>query len=152
LGAEHVPPSYEDLVSQVVDYAIIALDPQGTIQTWNLGAERVMGRGIDPRDIGTILEEFARGRLADADGGTGLGLASVRDRVDRQHGTVSIDSEVGVGTTVTVDLPSPHSLRPAAPSQRSRLSAAVVVPVDYVEPDEVLGAASASSPTGQSPG
>ena len=27
------------LVGQVVDYAIIALDPQGIIETWNLGAE-----------------------------------------------------------------------------------------------------------------
>ncbi len=31
------------LVGQVVDYAIIALDPQGTIETWNLGAERLKG-------------------------------------------------------------------------------------------------------------
>ncbi len=29
------------LVGQVSDYAIIALDPQGAIETWNLGAERV---------------------------------------------------------------------------------------------------------------
>ena len=31
------------LVGQVQDYAIIALDPQGVIETWNLGAERVKG-------------------------------------------------------------------------------------------------------------
>ena len=31
------------LVGQVVDYAIIGLDPQGIIQTWNLGAERLKG-------------------------------------------------------------------------------------------------------------
>ena len=31
------------LVGQVADYAIIALDPQGIIQTWNLGAERLKG-------------------------------------------------------------------------------------------------------------
>ena len=35
------------LVGQVVDYAIIALDPQGIIQTWNLGAERVKGYTAD---------------------------------------------------------------------------------------------------------
>ena len=29
--------------ARCVDYAIIALDPQGTIETWNLGAERVKG-------------------------------------------------------------------------------------------------------------
>ena len=31
------------LVSQVVDYAILALDPHGIIETWNAGAERVKG-------------------------------------------------------------------------------------------------------------
>ena len=35
------------LVGQVVDYAIIGLDPQGIIQTWNLGAER--SRATPPR-------------------------------------------------------------------------------------------------------
>ena len=35
------------LVGQVADYAIIALDPQGIIETWNLGAERVKGYTAD---------------------------------------------------------------------------------------------------------
>ena len=42
------------------------------------------GRGIDPEDLATIFEEFARGRLAEDDGGTGLGLASVRELVDQR--------------------------------------------------------------------
>src|ERR1700709_840544 len=33
----------DDLVGQVLDYAIIGLDPQGVIETWNLGAERMKG-------------------------------------------------------------------------------------------------------------
>jgi PAS domain-containing protein len=32
-----------DIVAQVQDYAIIGLDPQGVIESWNLGAERVKG-------------------------------------------------------------------------------------------------------------
>ena len=32
-----------DIVAQVSDYAIFALDPQGIIESWNLGAERVKG-------------------------------------------------------------------------------------------------------------
>jgi PAS domain S-box-containing protein len=64
------------------------------------------GRGIDPGDVDTIFDEFKRGRLAQDDGGTGLGLASVRELVTQMHGTVSIESEVGVGTTVAVDLPA----------------------------------------------
>jgi len=83
-------------------------------------AIRDQGRGIDPGDIDKIFDEFVRGRLAEPDGGTGLGLASVRELVDQLDGTVSIDSNVGVGTTVMVDLPSTPALRPSAPAQRSK--------------------------------
>ncbi|RNM14018.1 ATP-binding protein [Nocardioides pocheonensis] len=63
------------------------------------------GRGIAPEDLETIFDEFERGTLAEADGGTGLGLSSVRQLVALQRGDVWIDSELGVGTTVTVELP-----------------------------------------------
>jgi signal transduction histidine kinase len=64
------------------------------------------GRGIDPGDVETIFDAFKRGRLARDDGGTGLGLASVRELVDQMNGTVRIESQIGVGTTVVVDLPA----------------------------------------------
>jgi PAS domain S-box-containing protein len=64
------------------------------------------GRGIDPADVSTIFDEFNRGRLAEPDGGTGLGLTSVRELVKQMRGTVDIDSTVGVGTVVTLDLPA----------------------------------------------
>jgi PAS domain S-box-containing protein len=63
------------------------------------------GRGIAKEDLETIFDEFERGSLAEPDGGTGLGLSSVRQLVSLQGGHVSIDSEPGVGTTVTVELP-----------------------------------------------
>jgi len=63
------------------------------------------GRGIPQKDLAIIFDEFERGTLAESDGGTGLGLSSVRQLVTLQEGTVSIDSEEGVGTTVTIDLP-----------------------------------------------
>ena len=77
------------------------------------------GRGIAPEDVHTIFEEFERGRLAEDDGGTGVGLASVRELVEQQEGTVGIESTVGVGTTVSVELPSTRRLKAAAPTQRS---------------------------------
>ncbi len=80
------------------------------------------GRGIDARDLDSIFEKFVRGRLAQDDGGSGLGLASVRELVQQLNGTVSISSEVGVGTTVTVELPSSTALPPPAPAQRSEPS------------------------------
>ena len=74
------------------------------------------GRGIDEADLATIFDEFERGRLSSDDGGTGLGLSSVRELVREQHGTVHIDSKLGVGTTVTVELPSAERALP--PEQR----------------------------------
>ena len=76
------------------------------------------GRGIDPADVDLIFEEFHRGRLAEEDGGTGLGLASVRELVQQQDGTVHLQSEVGVGTTVTVELPVEEVPLTRPPSQR----------------------------------
>lgn len=63
------------------------------------------GRGIDPRDLGSIFQQFERGRLAEIDSGTGLGLASVQRLVALQDGTITLTSELDVGTTVTVELP-----------------------------------------------
>lgn len=79
------------------------------------------GRGIDEADLSTIFDEFERGRLSVEDGGTGLGLSSVRELVVQQHGRVHIDSERGVGTTVTVELPS--TVRAPWPEQRKNPSA-----------------------------
>lgn len=65
------------------------------------------GRGIDPADIAGIFEPYQRGRLSDpSDGGTGLGLASVRSLVQRLGGDVQLTSALGTGTTVTLLLPS----------------------------------------------
>lgn len=66
---------------------------------------RDRGRGIDERDLPHIFDEFQRGRLAQNDGGSGLGLSSVRRLVERLGGGVTIDSAVGHGTIVSLDLP-----------------------------------------------
>jgi PAS domain S-box-containing protein len=65
------------------------------------------GRGIAEEDLATIFDEFERGSLAEPDGGTGLGLSSVRQLVAMQHGTVAIASQPGIGTRVVVELPLP---------------------------------------------
>ncbi|CAN5392846.1 hypothetical protein BH09ACT12_BH09ACT12_21110 [soil metagenome] len=64
------------------------------------------GRGIEPEDLPRIFDHFERGRLASDDGGSGLGLTSVKLLVERMGGRVAIASEPGVGTTVTVELTS----------------------------------------------
>ncbi len=65
------------------------------------------GRGIAEDDLEVIFEEFERGGLAtDDDGGTGLGLANVKSLVEEHGGHVTIQSVVGEGTTVSVELPA----------------------------------------------
>lgn len=63
------------------------------------------GPGIDPALAEKIFEPFfttkERGK------GTGLGLAIVQQVAKEHHGTVTVDSEPGRGTTMTVRLPLP---------------------------------------------
>jgi PAS domain S-box-containing protein len=63
------------------------------------------GIGIPLVDQQRILEPFYRGSNVDSIPGTGLGLAIVKSLVDLHNGQITIESEVGLGTTFSVMLP-----------------------------------------------
>lgn len=65
------------------------------------------GRGIDPADQARVFDRFHRtvARGGDDDALLGLGLALARQFVEAHGGTVKLESELGVGTTVTFILP-----------------------------------------------
>jgi len=78
-----------------------------------VGAERVAitisdnGLGIPEEDIPHLFERFYRvdkSRQRGA-GGTGLGLALVKELVESHHGTVYVKSQLGQGTRVVVEIP-----------------------------------------------
>jgi heavy metal sensor kinase len=67
------------------------------------------GEGIPPEHLPHVCERFYRVDAARARyrGGTGLGLAICQTIVEAHHGSLTIESVVNRGTTVTVRLPGP---------------------------------------------
>jgi signal transduction histidine kinase len=65
------------------------------------------GIGIAPEDQLEVFERFGKGRhdVTTADRGTGLGLAVVKGFTDAHDGDVTLESEIGSGTRITVYLP-----------------------------------------------
>lgn len=65
------------------------------------------GSGIAPEHLPHLFERFYRVDKARsrAHGGSGLGLSIVKALVEAHHGSVSVDSTVGRGSTFTVSLP-----------------------------------------------
>ena len=65
------------------------------------------GIGIPQEDIDHLFTRFFRAKNADSGQypGTGLGLSIVQQVVTRHGGHVGVTSEVGKGTTFTVDIP-----------------------------------------------
>ncbi len=59
------------------------------------------GRGVSPDVRARMFEPFFTTKEA----GTGLGLSSVAFTVRQLHGTVTVESEVGRGTSITIILP-----------------------------------------------
>lgn len=66
------------------------------------------GEGIAPEHVPRVTERFYRVDTSRSRslGGTGLGLSIVKHIVERHRGRLTIDSEVGVGTTIRVLLPA----------------------------------------------
>lgn len=67
------------------------------------------GRGIAEADRERVFELFRRAGAQDTKG-EGMGLAFVRTVVRRLGGSINLESEVGVGTTMTLRLPKVMSL------------------------------------------
>lgn len=63
------------------------------------------GTGMKPEEATQAFDKFYRGVRQDGMEGSGLGLALVREIVQLHRGHVSLETEFGKGTTVTLDLP-----------------------------------------------
>jgi two-component system phosphate regulon sensor histidine kinase PhoR len=99
--------AFENLIDNAIRYSrlrrsitvsAVAAGPSVRIEV----ADR--GMGIPAAELPQVMQRFFRGSGA-GPGGTGLGLAIVQRILLDHQGTVAIESEEGVGTTVSVTLP-----------------------------------------------
>ncbi len=108
------------ILSNLLSNAIKYSPPGSTIQ-FNLSCpvQRVIfqiqdqGIGIPTEAQQNLYTPFHRGSNVGMIDGNGLGLAVVKKCVDLHQGQIAIESEVGVGTTITVQLPSNTTNNPA---------------------------------------
>ena len=105
---------FTNLLSNAVKYS-----PEGGNIWLDLNCDRGWGTfrvidqgiGIPLPDQQHLFESFRRGSNVDAIQGTGLGLAIVKNCVDLHQGKIQIESEVNMGTIVTVTLPLTQPIR-----------------------------------------
>jgi two-component system cell cycle sensor histidine kinase PleC len=90
----------------------IAPDDQGGV----ILAVADTGIGIRPEDMRKVLESFGQARhdVTNADErGTGLGLPIVKGLIELHGGSLTLESALGAGTTVTITLPPARVIAPA---------------------------------------
>jgi two-component system sensor histidine kinase SenX3 len=101
-------------IRNLIDNAIRHTPPAGTVtigvREWdNTAIVEVVdsGEGIPQRDLPRIFERFYRVDSARArtTGGTGLGLSIVRHVAETHGGSVTVESELGAGSTFRITLP-----------------------------------------------
>jgi two-component system sensor histidine kinase BaeS len=114
-------------VTNLLTNALKFSTPSGTvsIDTGVVGRDAILhvsdtGVGIPPEELPHIFDRFWRGQQAAQTSGTGIGLAIAAEIVRAHGGTLTADSEVGVGTVMTLSLPRIDEQATTRRSQRSQ--------------------------------
>ncbi|MBW4422877.1 MAG: response regulator [Nostoc desertorum CM1-VF14] len=99
---------FTNLISNAIKYS----PDGGTVEFHLIGKEsqvifyiKDQGIGIPMADQENLFQSFSRGSNVDTIPGTGLGLAIAKACVDLHGGDITLSSQVGQGTKVTVSLP-----------------------------------------------
>lgn len=108
------PEQLRHLLLILLDNAVKYTPPGGMIllELSSEGEQAVLhlqdsGVGVAPEDLPHVFERFYRADVSRSprSGGTGLGLSVAQWIVEQHSGTIRLESQLGVGTSVTVALP-----------------------------------------------
>lgn len=118
-GVDLLKEMMENLVSNAIKYTPAGGEVRVRCERGEPGEIRIRvrdtGIGIPEKEQGKLFQEFFRAANAKrhSPAGTGLGLALVKQTVERHHGRIRVDSAEGRGTSVTIDLPVRRARPPA---------------------------------------
>jgi signal transduction histidine kinase len=108
--AQHLLRVMDNLLGNALKFTPVG--GQISVRLWRDGPQAVLevadtGIGIPPDQLERVFERFYQvdGSTTRRYGGTGLGLALVKEIVEAHGGQVSVSSQVGQGSTFTVRLP-----------------------------------------------
>jgi len=101
--------SVRQMLFNLLSNSVKFTEPGGTVTTRAYMTQRGeivvevtdTGIGIPPEILGRITDPFVQAKTAKQHQGSGLGLAIVKALVELHGGTLTIESELGRGTTVT---------------------------------------------------
>ena len=71
------------------------------------------GKGLTPEECSRLFTPYYTTKVQ----GTGLGLAIIQSVVSDHHGTISVSSDEGRGTTFRIELPQRQSVHPPVASE-----------------------------------
>jgi PAS domain S-box-containing protein len=108
-NARDLQAAFQDLVRNAIQYT-----PSGgavTVRSLLAGDEVIVdvsdtGIGIAPDDLPRIFERFFRAEKARTERGAGLGLTIAHRVIDLHGGRITVESQVGQGSTFVVKLPA----------------------------------------------
>jgi PAS domain S-box-containing protein len=106
------------VLSNLLGNAIKFTDSGGSIsvavatdEAWTTLAVRDTGEGIPPEHLPHLFDRYWRASQT-SNKGVGLGLFIAKAIVDAHEGEISVESQLGIGTAVTVRLPRAQTQRP----------------------------------------
>lgn len=110
LDADRILQTLTNLLNNGIKFT----EPGGTVKlTASVTGDRCLitiqdtGRGIPADKLESIFERFQQVDASDSrsKGGTGLGLTICRHIIERHHGKIWVESELGKGSTFCISLP-----------------------------------------------